>query len=109
MSDANFIIPLRGTNELFAVALNGISYSMVVIWRDDPGGQGGWMLDIYDSQNDPILQGIPFVTGADLLAQYEYLGFGGSLYVQNDLDTDATPTFTNLGTDCNLYWVTPTP
>lgn len=45
------------------------------------------------------------VTGADLLAQYGYLGFGGSLYVQTVQNPDATPTFTNLGTDCNLYWV----
>jgi hypothetical protein len=105
---ATFTIPLTGSNEIFSITLNGVSYILTVIWRDDPCGMGGWFLDIADSVGDPLVQGIPFVTGADLLAQYGYLGFGGSLYVQTLLDNpQAPPTFTNLGTDCQLYWVQP--
>jgi hypothetical protein len=45
----------------------------------------------------PDPQGVPLVTGVDLLAQYAYLGFIGSLVVQTDHDPDATPTYENLG------------
>ena len=100
------IVPLLGANETFQITLAGVSYGMQVVWRNDPGGEGGWFLDIADDEANPLLQGVPFVTGTDLLAQYGYMGFGGSLYVQTVQEPDATPTFTNLGTDCQLYWVT---
>lgn len=104
---ATFIIPTTGGNETFDITLNGVEYTLQLIWRDDPCGMGGWVLDIGDNQGDPLLQGIPLVTGVDLLAQYGYMNFGGQLYVQtlsgpSPLDP---PTFTNLGTDCQLYWV----
>ena len=69
--------------------------------------QGGWILDIADGNNTPIVSGIPLVTGADLLAQYAYLGIGGSLYVSNPNDPGASPTFGSLGDTSSLYFVTP--
>ncbi len=59
---------------------------MTVVWRDAPSMNGGYVLDIADANGKPIVQGIPFVTGADLLAQYAYLGIGGQLIVQTDYD-----------------------
>lgn len=100
-----YLVPLSGIPETFAITLGGVSYTFTVQYRNDPGGNGGWVLDIGDASNDPIISGIPLVTGADLLEQYGYLSFSGALYVQTAQDPDATPTFTNLGTDCNLYWV----
>jgi len=99
------LIPLTGQNERFSTALAQTPYQLQVVWRDDPCGQGGWILDINDSNGLPIINGMAMVSGADLLAQYEYLGIGGQLYIQNGLDPDAVATFTDLGTDTKLYFV----
>ena len=77
-------------------------------WCDvntDPS-QGGWVLDIRDTNNNVIIGGIPLVTGADLLAQYGYknIGGGGQLFVQSDSNPDQVPTYTNLGQTSHLYW-----
>lgn len=100
-----FEIPLRAQPHVFAVTLVDRQYEMTVQWRDTVGG--GWFLDVADGDGSPIVSGIALVTGADLLAQYAYLGIGGSLYVATDGDADQVPTFTNLGGECHLYFMTP--
>lgn len=104
---ATYLIPCSGVNETFQITLVGVTYTFTLVWRDDPCGQGGWMLDIGDQYNAPLVQGVPLTTSDDLLAQYGYLNFGGQLYLMTAQDPDAAPTLTNLGTDCNLYWVGP--
>jgi hypothetical protein len=47
---------------------------MAVTWR-----AAFWCLDIMDSTGADLIKGIPLITGADLLAQYRYLGLGFSL------------------------------
>lgn len=101
------IIPLNGTAETFGIMLSNVSYGFTVMYRDDPCGMGGWFIDIADNQGNPLVQGIPLVAGVDLLAQYGYLNFGGELWIDTAQNHDATPTFTNLGTDCQLYWYVP--
>lgn len=99
-------IPLQtGVPQTFTATLSGVKYTLTLQYRNDV--MGGWVLDIADSSGNPIVSGIPLVTGANLLAQYAYLGFTGGLYVQTTSDPDAVPTFTNLGDDGLLYWVTP--
>jgi hypothetical protein len=61
------------------------------------------MMDLSDIYNNPILQGIPLVTGADLLGPYGYLGLGFSLVVQTSNSANAVPTFDNLGNQGNLF------
>ena len=51
------------------------------------------------------MQGIAVVTGADLLAQYRHLGFTGALVVITTSNPNAIPTFANLGSDANVYWI----
>ena len=65
-----------------------------------------WLLDIADVDGNPMLCGIPLVTGTDLLGQYAYLGFNGALWVQGANDPDALPTYDDLGSSSALYWVT---
>lgn len=102
---AVYEIPLQvGTPQTFSIALGGITYQLTFLYRNDPSG--GWTVDIADSSGNPILQGVPLVTGADLLAQYRHLGFTGALVVQTTSNPDAVPTFTNLGDDGLVYWVT---
>lgn len=102
---SSFQIPLSGSPETFAIALNGTTYRLTVDYR--AASEGGWFLDIADSNGNPIVSGIPLVTGADLLAQYRYLGIAGNsgLYVANMAGGDAVPTFNNLGTDTRLVLV----
>lgn len=105
-------IPLSGAPQRFAIELPGapVNYVMTFQWRDAPDGMaggGGWVLDIADADGTAMVCGIPLVTGADLLAQYAYLNFGGQLAVHSAGIPDATPTFNNLGTGSRVYWITP--
>jgi hypothetical protein len=99
---AIFGIPLQAQPQTFTITLSGVVYTLTAQYR--PGV--GWVLDIEDNQGNAIVQGIPLVTGANLLAQYAYLGFVGGLWVQTLTDPDAVPTFENLGSDGLLYYVT---
>ena len=103
---AIYNVPLQvGTPQTFSIQLGGVTYQMTLLYRNDPSG--GWTVDIADSSGNPIVQGIPLVTGADLLAQYKHLGFGGALFVKTTADPDAVPTFESLGADGQLYWIKP--
>lgn len=99
-----FEVPLRPSPQKLTVQLGQITYILTIVWRDAP--QQGWVMDIADSQGAPIINGIPLVTGCDLLAQYRYLnlGGGGILFMQSDSDPDSVATFTNLGVTAHLYW-----
>jgi hypothetical protein len=99
-----FEIPLSPDPQTFVIALGGIEYRLRLTYQDADGG--GWVIDLSDNQGGALVQGIPLVTGADLLEQYQYLGIGGALYVQGSPDPDSVPTFENLGNDSILFWAT---
>ena len=50
-----------------------------------------------ERQREPVISGIPLVTGADLLAQYACMGLGFKLLVVCDDNTQDYPTKTDLG------------
>lgn len=93
-------IPLTPRAQKFAIQLAGVQYQMTLIWRN----AAGWVLDIANNDRTPLIQGIPLVAGADLLAQYRYLGIGGQLFVMSDPAVLAPPTQTNLGIETHLYF-----
>lgn len=97
-------IPLSPDPQRFTIALSGVEYQLTLAYRN--AEEGGWVLDIADKQGTAIVQGIPLVTGSDLLAQYRHLGFTGRMAVQGSIDLTAVPTFENLGTESFLLWVT---
>lgn len=97
-------VPLTPAAQKFEISLGGVFYQVTLFWRE--ADAGGWFLDFATSTGVPLLGGIPLVTGANLLAQYAYLGFVGSLVVQTDHDPDAEPTYVNLGLTSHLYFVT---
>ncbi|MBN3832966.1 hypothetical protein [Burkholderia sp. Ac-20344] len=97
-------IPLTADPQTFRITLSGIDYQMKVQYRD--AGGTGWILDVADASGNPLVSGIPLVTGTDLLGQYSYLGFGGRLWVQGSADPDDVPTFDDLGIGSHLFWVT---
>lgn len=100
---ATFDIPLPGGNTTFTVTLGSTDYRFSLTYRD--AKEAGWVLDIADLEGAVIAAGIPLVTGADLLAQYPYLGIGGQLVVGTTGDPYAIPTWANLGDACKLYWI----
>jgi len=101
MATSVFEIPLTGRAQRLQITLANVVYQLTVQWRNS----AGWILDIAKVSGEAIIQGIPLVTGVDLLAQYRYLGIGGSLVVSTDVDPNAAPTYANLGTGSHLYFV----
>lgn len=99
---ATFEIPLSPESQRFSISLSGTTYVFRVYWS---AAQNCWAFDIFDATDVLMVAGIPLITGADLLEQYGYLGIPGQLIVQSDSNTDAVPTFQNLGTIGHLYYV----
>ncbi len=102
-------IPLSGTPQQFTMLLGERVYQFVFLYRDavpSMAGGSGWVMDINDNLGFHIACGIPLVTGANLLAQFDYLNFNASLFVLSDGYPDEVPTFDNLGTDSHVYWMT---
>jgi hypothetical protein len=97
-----FKVPLLPQPQRFSVFLSSVEYIMVVKWNTV---SACWIMDLLDVNDAPVLTGIPLVTGADLLAQFEYLEIGGQMIVQTDNLPYAVPTFENLGTTGNLYYL----
>lgn len=94
-------IPLTPTPQQFAIQLAGVQYQMALIWRD----AAGWVLDIANNDRTPLIQGIPLVAGADLLAQYRHLGIGGALFIVSDPNVLSPPTQANLGIESHVYFL----
>lgn len=105
---SNYLIPLTNTPQQFEITLAGVIYTLTVKWNDS--ADAGWMIDIDDSSGNSIADGLPLVTGTDILAGLGYLGIGGSLYIlTNGANPFDVPTLDNLGTDSNLYFQTSNP
>lgn len=98
-----FEVPLVANGQRFGITLVGNQYTFTVVWRQAP--YSGWVLDIGDAENVPIAQGIPLVTGTDLLGQFDYLELGFGLQVQTDHDLTKPPLYGNLGSTAHLYAV----
>ena len=94
-------IPLSPDNQKFAITLAGQNFQMSITWR-----AAFWCLDIMDSIGADLIKGVPLITGADLLAQYDYIGLGFSLYVGCDNPANENPTQADLGISSHLYVVT---
>lgn len=102
MTQQIFTIPLTPTPQKFNITLAGRQLTVVNVWNE----HSGWAINIIDGiTNEPLISNIPLVTGADLLAQYEYVGIPGSLVVYTDGEQFTPPTETNLGGQSNLYYV----
>ncbi len=96
-------IPTSNIPQVISISLAGVTYKLTNKWNVSGNC---WVLDIADTNSNPILSGIPLVTGVDLLEQYGYLNFGGQLFAQTDHDLTQVPTFTSLGVNGHLYFVT---
>ncbi len=99
-------IPLSSKPQILSVQFpNKVTYQLRLLYLFTPNDC--WMMDISDANGNPIVCGIPLLTGADLLEQYDYFGFGCSLYCTTDGDLTAPPAFYNLGSTAHLWLETP--
>lgn len=96
-------IPLSPDAQKFSIPLGILTYQLTVKWSDAPNG--GWFLDIADADGEPLAGGLAMITGADLLEQHKSLNIPGQLIVQTDHDTNAVPTYENLGINSHLYFI----
>lgn len=104
MTVESFEIPLSpGGGQRFTVPLLGVTYTFELRWCETGGT--GWVLDIGDNAGNSLADGIPLVTGCDLLGQLAYLGIGGQLIMQTNSGSDAVPTFDNLGVESKMFFV----
>jgi hypothetical protein len=101
-------IPLVPQNQRLATDINGTTYILRVNWNVVANC---WIMDISDAADVPILRGVPLITGADLFEQYSSLGIGGGhvallvMTVGVGRSPDEVPTYTNLGFDGRLFYV----
>src|SRR5581483_4980445 len=98
---ATYEIPTSPQPQTFTVALNGVTYTLLLKWNVSAQA---WMLDISDAQGTPIATGIPLVPGLNLAGQLGYLDFAfDSLFASSDNDPAAVPTFSSPGSTGRLY------
>lgn len=71
---------------------------------------GCWYIDLYDSQDNPMVIGIGMVTGLDILFPYRYLPVpSGVLFVNDHLGEKEDPGLTTFEQDqAQLYYQTTT-
>ncbi|PWI77287.1 hypothetical protein DEO48_25335 [Enterobacter sp. CGMCC 5087] len=94
-------IPLSADNQQFAVSIDGVSYNMRILWRGTV-----WVLDLHDSGGNPLILGIPLITGTNLLEQCRHLQLDFALVVECDNPQQEYPTQYDLGTSSHLYLIT---
>jgi len=103
MAATTYDIPLQpSVPQVFSVTLLGVDYKFKLLWRD---AYGSWIATIYDQYGTPLVAGLPLVTGANLLAQYPYLGIGGELWIMTDGAPSDPPNFNTLGVTSHLRFI----
>lgn len=99
-------IPLSAAQpQSLTIALAGVVYNITLKWCNAPLG-GGWVIDIADANDNPIINGIMMVTGLDLLAPYPQYNFGGQLIAKEHNPLLPGPAYADLGSDGRLFFVT---
>lgn len=96
-------VPLTPANQELTIQLETQVYNLRVTWLGSEADPC-WILDISDDAGNPILSGVPLVTGVDLLEQFPDLGFEGRLFCGHDGDLTENPLYTDLGDTSHLWW-----
>lgn len=96
-------IPLIVGPQRLSIRLNDVIYQMRITWND--ADMGGYFFDLGAEDGTLLIAGHPLVTGADLLAQYGYLGIGGKLVVTTDRGAGDLPTYDGLGATSHLFFI----
>lgn len=95
-------IPVTPTPQTFRVALNNTVYTWRIYWLVP---FQCWVLDIADLYENPLVNGIPLITGADLLAQFPNLVPGGLYVISDQMPPEIVPDYDHLGITGHIYYV----
>lgn len=96
-------IPLSTGAQSFSIRLGEYNYRMTLIYRD--ADCGGWFLDMVRTDGSDALQGLPLVTGVNLLAQFGYKRMGGALWCELPKQVkNYEPTYADMGQTLSLFW-----
>lgn len=103
-----FEIPAR--NDLpwytFKITLSGTIFTLR--FRFNTRSQR-WILDVADSSNNDILDGIPLLIGRNLTGQFVIPGLPvGFMFVTDDTNEDTQPTRFSFGQDHSIGYGDPT-
>src|SRR5262252_2964792 len=110
-------IPLSPKAQVLRTEIGPTTYTLRITYNKP---MEAWIMDIHDQDGNPLppignqlsgLNGIPLVTGSDLLGQFRYLGIGGGVpmivvTIGPGHSPADIPTFTDLGIDGRLYFKT---
>ena len=96
-------IPFTNSPQTFNVSLKGRLLTLSNTWNYI---SSTWSVDVLDGvTSEPVILAIPLITGIDLLKQYSYLALGGSIIAYTDGNSDAPPTYEDLGISSNVYFL----
>lgn len=99
------IIPLGNTLPWykFRINLSGTTYTLH--FRFNSRSQR-WIMDVNDSSDNPIVQGIPVLINRDLFGQYDTLPLpDGVMFAVDNTGNDTQPTQYSFGLDHTLYYI----
>jgi hypothetical protein len=97
-------IPLLAdtTDQLLSIELGGNPYVLRVLWNER---FEYFSLSIYEADNNPILTNIKMVKNYNLTDHFKDTRLPyGDLYFVQEKGSAARPTYTDLATNCNLYY-----
>jgi hypothetical protein len=104
-------IPTEAGHPFFEIVTwDGVAYTLYFKWNTV---MSVWVLDIYDEGGtNPIIDGLPMVTGTDIFSQFEHMPFAATtrmtvVSIGPGVSPDAIPTFNNFGTDGRVFLITP--
>ena len=97
-----YILPFEAKPMTFSCTLSGVELRFTNKWNEQAQL---WFVDIEKaSDGTKLVAGLPLVTGCDLLAPFRHLGLQGHIFCHTDGDNNQPPTYSNLGTDCKVYF-----
>ncbi|MGY0790965.1 phage baseplate plug family protein [Azospirillum argentinense] len=102
-----FEIPTSPQAQRMTVMLGATLYQLSLNWN---AAASCWVMDIADQNGVGLAQGVPLVTGGNLLEQVGYLligGAGAAVLVQSDNNPDLVPAYDTLGLTGRLYFIQP--
>ena len=97
-------IPLINQAQKLKVQLGLTTYQLYLRWNFH---SQSWVMDLMTSSGVVLVGSIPLVTGVNLISPYPELGIDGELWAQTDGNTNAVPTYSNLGVEGRLYFKVP--
>jgi hypothetical protein len=103
MTKVAYSLPVKPYAVKFRIMVGNTDYWFQTQYRE--AEEAGWVLDLLDANEQPMIMGIALVAGLDLMWQYHHMGVGFSLVLKTREDR-GTPTYESLGTDDELLLVT---